>query len=214
MKKWYLFSLIFCLSLGVKAQIINGFDLTKVSDKQRQSLLQNLSPDERKELLRKYRDAMFIEELKIEDDTKKEEFKKLYDQYQEEQRKIKEGNYGQSDIEKLTDEEARKRLEQSFETGERLMNNRRRYAIEMQKIIKPQQVLKMFMTEGAMREKIMHKRNEIKDSTARMNNSMQQGFRQESSPSTPSMSTPARVPSGNAEVRQNSTPQVRSNTRP
>lgn len=214
MKKWYLFSLIFCLSLGVKAQIINGFDLTKVSDKQRQSLLQNLSPDERKELLRKYRDAMFIEELKIEDDTKKEEFKKLYDQYQEEQRKIKEGNYGQSDIEKLTDEEARKRLEQSFETGERLMNNRRRYAIEMQKIIKPQQVLKMFMTEGAMREKIMHKRNEIKDSTARMNNSIQQGFRQETSPNTPSMSTPARVPSGNAEVRQNSTPQVRSNTRP
>ena len=202
------------MSFGVKAQIINGFDLTKVSDKQRQSLLQNLSPDERKELLRKYRDAMFIEELKIEDDTKKEEFKKLYDQYQEEQRKIKEGNYGQSDIEKLTDEEARKRLEQSFETGERLMNNRRRYAIEMQKIIKPQQVLKMFMTEGAMREKIMHKRNEIKDSTARMNNSMQQGFRQESSPSTPSMSAPARVPSGNAEVRQNSTPQVRSNTRP
>lgn len=212
MKKWFLFSLIFCLSLGVRAQIINGFDLTKVSDKQRQSLLQNLSPEERKELLRKYRDAMFIEELKIEDDSKKEEFKKLYSQYQEEQRKIKEGNTNQYDIEKLSDEEARKRLEQSFDTGERLMNNRRRYAVEMQKIIKPQQVLKMFMTEGAMREKIMHKRNEMYDTSARTNGSMQQGLRP--TQNTPSMGAPARVPSGNAQSRPNSAPQVRSNTRP
>lgn len=207
MKKWFLFSLILCLSFSVKAQIINGFDITKVSDSQRKSLLQNLSAEERKELLRKYHDAMFIEELKIEDDTKKEEFKKLYAQYREEQRKIIDGNQSQYDIEKLSDEEARKKLEQSFDTGERLMNNRRRYALEMQKIIKPQQVLKMFMKEGAMREKIIHKQNELGDSTARVRNPMQQGFHQGSK--APSVAPSAPAPSGNASARQNTSPQAR-----
>ena len=59
----------------------------------------------------------------------------------------------------LSDEEATRRLNQSFDVGQQLLNNRRTYADKFLKILTPQQVLKLFQTEGKMREKLLDKKN-------------------------------------------------------
>ena len=63
-------------------------------------------------------------------------------------------------LENLSDEEATKRLNQSFDVGQQLLNNRRAYAEKFLKILSPQQVLTLFQTEGKMREKMLDKKND------------------------------------------------------
>ena len=64
------------------------------------------------------------------------------------------------ETENLSDEEAKVKLEQSFEVGQQLLNNRKVYAEKMQKIISPQKVLKLFQSEGMMRDKMNERRAE------------------------------------------------------
>ncbi len=59
----------------------------------------------------------------------------------------------------MTDDEARKQVNESFEIGQLLLDNRRQYAEKFMKVIKPQQVLQMFQTEGKMRTKILDKKD-------------------------------------------------------
>jgi hypothetical protein len=59
----------------------------------------------------------------------------------------------------LSDEEATSRLNQSFDVGQQLLNNRRAYADKFLKILTPQQVLSFSRTEGKMREKMLDKKN-------------------------------------------------------
>jgi len=55
-------------------------------------------------------------------------------------------------------------LEESFTAGEELLESRRNLARKMQGVMKPQQVLKMFRTEGMIREKMLDRRSSIQDS--------------------------------------------------
>lgn len=142
----------------IQAQIINGYDLKKLTPEQRKDLINNLTPEQKKEFYEKLKTETMMDDLKI-DDAKKEEFKKLYDEYQESQKKIKSGFNSNFDASQLSEEEAKKKLDESFNVGQQLMENRKKYSKEMQKVMSPQQILKMFQNEGTMREKMMERRN-------------------------------------------------------
>ncbi len=148
------FSVICCFN----GQVLNGIDLSKVSPETRKELINTLNPEEKKELLRKYRDEIMMSDLNV-NKGQKEEFRQIYNRYQQEQRKIKDEFNGNFDPDNLTDEQAEKMLEKSFDTGQKLLDNRRKYAREMQRVMKPQEVLKMFQNEGAMREKMLNRQN-------------------------------------------------------
>ena len=143
--------------VAAKAQMINGVDLKKVSPEKRKELISTLTPAEKKALIRDYRYGMLYESLNIDAD-KQDAFRKIHQEYQAEQRKIKDIFNPAFDPEKLSDEEAKVKLEQSFVVGEKLMESRRKYCKEFQKILTTQQILKLFQNEGAMREKMMEKR--------------------------------------------------------
>ena len=52
-------------------------------------------------------------------------------------------------------------IDQSFEVGLQLLNNRKLYTEKFLKILSPQQVLKLFDHEGQMREKMMERREKM-----------------------------------------------------
>ena len=162
MKKILLF-LFFSLICSFNAQVLNGIDLNKVSPETRKELIRNLKPEEKKELFRKFRDEILMSDLNIEE-HQKDQFRSVYNQYQQEQRKIKEEFNGKIDPDLLTDEQAEEMLEKSFDTGQKLLDNRRKYAREMQRVMKPQQVLKLFQNEGAIREKTLNQQNNMRNS--------------------------------------------------
>lgn len=89
----------------------------------------------------------------------KAEFTQLYDEYLENQKQIKSQFNPNFDPEALSDDEAKAKLQQSFEVGQRLLDNRKKYADKMQQIIPCQKVLKLFQTEGMMRDKMNEKKS-------------------------------------------------------
>ena len=60
----------------------------------------------------------------------------------------------------MTDEDAIKELNNSFDVGQQLLDNRKDYAQKFMKVISPQQVLRMYQTEGKMRNKILDKKQD------------------------------------------------------
>lgn len=155
------FCIVLGFSLGLCAQELS-LDLKNVSPEKRKELISKLSSEQKKELFRDYRKNALMEELSI----KKEDqaaFGKIYSDYQESQRRIKDRFDGSFDPDQLSDEQARKRLEDSFRYGEELINNRREYARKMQQVVKPQQVIKMFRVEGQMRDRMLEKRMNMKN---------------------------------------------------
>ena len=57
--------------------------------------------------------------------------------------------------------EAKQMIDQSFEVGLQLLNNRKLYTEKFLKILSPQQVLKLFDHEGQIREKMMERREKM-----------------------------------------------------
>lgn len=126
----------------------------EMSSEQRRKMINSMAPEERASLLREFRESMMISELNISPE-KQDAFKNLYAEYQQKQKEIKNRFQYQQDPESLSDEQAHKQLHQSFEVGQMLLNNRKEYSGKFMKIISPQQVLKMYETEGAIRNKMM-----------------------------------------------------------
>jgi hypothetical protein len=58
-------------------------------------------------------------------------------------------------------------IDQSFDLGLQLLNNRKLYTEKFLKILSPQQVLKLFDHEGQIREKMMERREKMGTSTGR-----------------------------------------------
>jgi len=137
---------------GLNAQR-SDYDWKKMDPKQRKEVINNLSPEERKDLLKKFRNNMIMDNLNI-DQSDKAEFAQLYNEYLESQKQIKSQFDLKSDPEKLSDEEAKEKLQQSFDLGQKLLDNRKRYADKMQQVIPCQKVLKLFQSEGMMRDKM------------------------------------------------------------
>lgn len=164
MKK-ILFILLIACGFGLNAQRTD-YDWKKMDPKQRKEVINNLSPEERKELLTKFRNNMVMDNLQI-DPSDKTEFTQIYNEYLESQKEIKNQFNSNFNPETLSDEEAKAKLQQSFDVGQKLLDNRKKYADKMQQVIPCQKVLKLFQTEGMMRDKM----NERKPSHGKNNGS-------------------------------------------
>ncbi|WP_297986439.1 hypothetical protein [uncultured Chryseobacterium sp.] len=157
MKKIILTFIIAIFSVGFASAQVKKIDWKKVSPEKRKEMINNMNPEERKELLKQFRENMLVEELNVEDEDQ-EEFKKVYNEYVDAQKKIKDQFDNNFNPDSLSDDEAKKKLEESFEVGQKLLDNRRAYSRKMQTVVRPQQVLKMFKNEGMMREKMIDRR--------------------------------------------------------
>lgn len=150
MKKLFLILFAFC-SLGIYAQ--KEYDWKNMDPKQRKEIINKMSPEERKALLIKFRNNMVLEQLNIDADDK-EEFTKLYNEYMDKQNQIKSQFDSDFNPETLSEEEAKTKLNQSFDVGQQMLDNRKEYAEKMQKVIPCQKVLKLFNSESMMRDKM------------------------------------------------------------
>ena len=126
---------------------------------QRKEVIQKMSPQEKMSLLKQFRENMMVSELDV-PQTDQPEFKTLYAEYQEKQNSIKSRFKLSEDYENMSDEEAKRQLNESFDIGQQLLDNRKIYAQKFMKVLKPQQVLQMYQTEGKMRSKILDKKQD------------------------------------------------------
>lgn len=134
------------------------YDWKSMKPEQRKELIQQMNPQQRMNLLKQFRENMMISELDVPQNNQTE-FKNLYAEYQDKQNAIKNKFKPAEDYDKMTDDEARRQVNESFEIGQQLLDNRKAYAEKFMKVIKPQQVLQMFQTEGKMRTKILDKKD-------------------------------------------------------
>ncbi|NIF05837.1 hypothetical protein F3J23_10310 [Chryseobacterium sp. Tr-659] len=163
MKK-ILLTFLIIYGFGLNAQRTD-YDWKKMDPKQRKEVINNLSPEERKELLKKFRDNMIMDNLNV-DPNDKAEFTQLYNEYIESQKQIKKQFDPNYDPETLTDEEAKAKLQQSFEVGQKLLDNRKKYADKMQQVIPCQKVLKLFQSESMMRDKMNERKTHGHNNTS------------------------------------------------
>lgn len=126
---------------------------------EKKNAVSNMTTKDRSVFLQKMKENIVIDDLDI-DKAKENEFKTLYAEYQTNQKMIKEKFHVDKNLDNLSDEDATNRLNQSFEVGQQLLNNRRTYADKFLKILTPQQVLTLFQTEGKMRDKVLDKKND------------------------------------------------------
>ena len=151
MKK-IVFAILILSGFGLNAQKTE-YDWKNMDLKQRKQALSTLSPVERKNLLTQFRNNMVLESLDI-DAKNKKEFTDVYNEYLTNQKTIKNQFSSNFKSEGLSEEEAKLKLQQSFEVGQKLLDNRKKYAEKMQQIIPSQKVLKLFQSEGMMRDKL------------------------------------------------------------
>lgn len=135
------------------------YDWKKMKPEQRKEIIQKMSPQEKMSLLKQFRENMMVSELEV-SQTDQPEFKTLYAEYQDRQNSIKSRFKPSEDYDNMSDEEARRQLNESFEIGQQLLDNRKIYAQKFLKVLKPQQVLQMYQTEGKMRSKILDKKQD------------------------------------------------------
>ncbi|MDP2453012.1 hypothetical protein [Kaistella sp. SH11-4b] len=135
------------------------YDWKSMKPEQRKEVIQKMNPNERKALLKEFREKMIVSELGVSQNSQPE-FLNLYTEYQNKQNEIKSKFSLNENYDTMSDEEATKQLNQSFEVGQQLLDNRKNYAQKFIKVISPQQVLKMYQTEGRMRNKILDKKED------------------------------------------------------
>ncbi|TXF76001.1 hypothetical protein [Chryseobacterium sp.] len=169
------------LSMGslMFSQKLTSDNWKRMSENERKELIKKMTPEERKELLKEFREKMMISELEVTKENE-EEFRDLYTEYQESQKQIKNKFTPKETYDKLSEEEAKAELERSFEIGQQLLDNRKKYSQKFQRLIKPQQVLELFQTEGKMRERVNERQNNIRtpnESSSFRSRSAPGGFR-------------------------------------
>lgn len=138
---------------------VQKYNWKAMKPEERKQLIQKMSPQERMATLQEFRENMMITELELPTNAQ-DDFKALYSEYQNKQNEIKSKFKSSDNYENMTDEEAKKQIDESFEVGQQLLDNRKVYCEKFMKIIKPQQVLQMYQTEGKMRNKILDKKQD------------------------------------------------------
>ncbi len=159
MKKILLILIISGLGLQNTFAQEQKYDWKTMKPDERKAIIQKMSPQERMSLLKQFRQNMVVSQLDVPQNDQ-EEFKQLYSEYQEKQNEIKSKFKPNEDYENMSDEEAKQQLNQSFEVGQQLLDNRKAYSQKFMKVIKPQQVLQMYQTEGRMRNKILDRKED------------------------------------------------------
>ena len=158
MKKYFTALSLSLFLTGISAQQFN-YDWQGIKPEKRKEIIQKMKPEERKKLLQEFRENMMIAELLV-PENQQPEFKDLYNEYQEKQNDIK-GKFVPSDnYKQMSDEEAARQLDESFNIGQQLLDNRKDYAQKFKQLTSPQQVLQMYQTEGKMRTKILDKKQD------------------------------------------------------
>ncbi len=150
-------TLILALQFSFAQQ--QNYDWKNMKPEQRKEVIQKMKPNERMSLLNEFREKMIISELDVPQNNQTE-FKNLYSEYQDKQNQIKSKFAPNNDYANISEEEAIKQLDHSFDVGQQLLDNRKNYAQKFMKLISPQQVLQMYQTEGKMRNKILDKRQD------------------------------------------------------
>ncbi len=164
MKKIILLTLLSFFGFSQAQNLAQGFN--QMTPEKRKEIINKMSPEERSKLLKEFRANMMVDELDIPENSE-QEFRKLYSEYLDQQKEIKSRFIRTDDYNSISDEEAKQRINQSFEVGQQLLNNRKEYAGKFMKICKPQQVLKMYQTEGMIRDKMMDRKSERSQNTNR-----------------------------------------------
>ena len=141
------------------SNIPKASDWKMMNQDERRGVVSNMSSRERSVFLQKMKENIVIDDIDI-PANKQDLFKNVYTEYQNNQKQIKEKFHTDKNFDKLSDQEATARLNQSFDVGQQLLDNRKNYADKFLKFLTPQQVLKLFQTEGKMREKILDKKND------------------------------------------------------
>ena len=159
MKKILLILIISGLGLQNTFAQEQKYDWKTMKPDERKAIIQKMSPQERMSLLKQFRQNMVVSELDVPENNQ-EQFKSLYSEYLEKQNEIKSKFKPNEDYENMSDEEAKQQLNQSFEVGQQLLDNRKAYSQKFMKVIKPQQVLQMYQTEGRMRNKILDRKED------------------------------------------------------
>lgn len=159
MKNFIIIASLF-ISFVLNAQETQKPDFKNMSPEQRKEYIKQMPPEQRGKLMENAIVNMTIRNLMVSEE-KQEAFKKLLKEYHESQRAIKDNFKSNFSKDNLSDADAKKTLEQSFELGQQLLDNRKLYADKFLKILTPQQVLKLFSQEKKMREKMMERRKEM-----------------------------------------------------
>lgn len=172
MKKILLF-ILFVLNGIFQAQENQKLDIMSMSKEQRQEYMKALSPEQKKALLKDV--MMNITIKKIEVSTENQEaFKKIYSDFKESQRVIKEKFKSNVSSKNMTDEQAKVKLYQNFELGQALLDNRKVYTEKFLKIISPKQVMKLFEEERKMRQQYLNRRKKMSSPEQRRTADVQQ----------------------------------------
>ena len=158
MKNFISILLVFGFFISFSAQEKPNFK--NMTPEQRKEYFKQMSPEQRKQLMEDATAIMAIKKLQVPAE-KQEAFKKLLIEYNQSQKIIKNKFKTDFTLENISDAEAKKMLNESFNLGQQLLNNRKVYADKFQKILTPQQVLKLFSHEGKMREKFMERREKM-----------------------------------------------------
>ena len=139
--------------------IPNNSEWRNMNPSQRRATVKNLTTVEKNQLIQNIKKNIMIDEIKVKEEHQ-EEFQKIFEEYNNSQNSIKESfrDNKSKKIEALSDEEARLKLNQSFEVGQKLIENRKAYATKFLQFLTPQQVLKLFQTEGKVRDKVIDKK--------------------------------------------------------
>ncbi|WP_124641389.1 MULTISPECIES: hypothetical protein [Amniculibacterium] len=152
---------LFCASLAFAQQLTTDA-YRSMSKEQRKEAFDKLSMSEKKMFIRQMREDHLVKELQVSPSNDKQ-FRQLFHEYMESQRVIKDRFKHPEDSDKMTEQEAKLELENSFVVGQKLMDNRKKYTQEFLKILSPKQVLKLFHNEMKMREKIDQHRKRTED---------------------------------------------------
>ncbi|MBP7173180.1 MAG: hypothetical protein KBA33_03795 [Cloacibacterium sp.] len=152
MSKRLIYIFIFFLGILANAQE-SPKELNKMTPEQRREMIKNMTPEQRMQLMQQMRVNKAIKDLNVSQE-KQEDFKKLFHEYFESQKAIKDKfrqNFSKND--NLSEAEARKRINQGFEVAQQMLDNRKVYTEKFLKILTPQQVLQLFHAEKRMQEK-------------------------------------------------------------
>ena len=145
----------FIFFLAFKISTAQRTSLLQMGFAERKAEIKNMTPKEKSEALKQFKQDLVLSELQI-PENQKDSFVEIYSDYQAKQREIKNKFRPKGDFNSMTDDEANAELENSFEVGQQLLNLRKEYAEKFSQIIKPQKVLQLFQTEGMMRNKMMN----------------------------------------------------------
>lgn len=145
----------FMLAFAFNISVAQRTSLLRMGFQERNAEIRKMSPKQKSEALKQFKEDLVLSELQILD-TQKEDFIEIYTEYQKRQKEIKNKFKPKGDFDKMSDDEANTELESSFEVGQELLDLRKEYAEKFNQVIKPQKVLQLFQTEGMMRSKMMN----------------------------------------------------------